>query len=167
MIDVLVFSDSHGNVLPMRRAISVHPRASYVLFCGDGVRDIESLEEEFPDKIFLAVKGNCDLFVSENEISTERVVPIGGYRILMMHGHLYGVKGGYGVAAVRAASENANILIFGHTHLPYDGRLETGGGSVHLFNPGSIGRRLDGGYSYGILTIGDNGYLFSHGKQDG
>lgn len=147
----------------MRRAIAAHPQASYVLFCGDGLRDVELLEEEFSKKIFLSVKGNCDLFVSA-DTPTERVFTIGGLSILLTHGHLLGVKGSYGVAASHAHDEGAQLLIFGHTHLPYEGRMAFEDRTVHLFNPGSIGRAYGGSYSYGILTVGDNGYLFSHGS---
>ena len=77
---------------------------------------------------------------------------------MMMHGHTHGVKGGYGVAAAYAASQGAGVLIFGHTHLPYEGYLDTRDGRVHLFNPGSIGAS-----SYGVLTVKENGYLLSHG----
>ncbi len=163
LLEILIFSDSHGNVAPMRRAIAAHPEAKYVLFCGDGLRDIETVEEAFPEKIFLSVRGNCDLFLS-TDTPTERVFTLGGRSILLTHGHLLGVKGSYGVAASHAHDAGAELLIFGHTHLPYEGRMETGDGVIHLFNPGSIGRAYGGAYSYGILTVGDNGYLFSHGS---
>ena len=165
VIEILIFSDSHGNLLPMRQVLLAHGTASYVLFCGDGVRDVERLADEFPTKIFLSVKGNCDLFVSEEDAPQERLFRLGGHCILMTHGHVYGVKGGYGVAAAHAAKEGAEILVFGHTHVPFEGSIETSYGSIKIFNPGSIGHTLDGGYSYGVLTIRDNGYLLSHGVQ--
>ena len=158
---VLIFSDSHGRELPMRRVIASHSAASYILFCGDGVRDIEMLAQEFPTKIFVSVRGNCDLFISEDDAPTERVIALGGHRIFMTHGHVYGVKGGYGTAVARAAQQGADILIFGHTHLPTEGRMQVGDASVHYFNPGSIG---SADHSYGVLTMRENGYLFSHGN---
>ena len=161
-MEILIFSDSHGNVSRMRKVIAEHPNAKHILFCGDGLKDIASLEAEFPKRIFLSVKGNCDGWFSTLEEPDERVFPLGGLRFLMMHGHTYGVKGSYGVAAAQAAKLEADILLFGHTHIPFDGYLAVGDQRIHMFNPGSIGAR-DGDASYGVLTIQENGYLFSHG----
>ena len=163
-MEFLIFSDSHGNTEPMRRVLSQHPTASHVLFCGDGFRDFETLSAEFPKKIFVAVKGNCDLFVFDENAPVERTFELFGLRILLLHGHTVGVKGGYGVAASHAYDVGADIVLFGHTHIPFEGKLQVREKTVELFNPGSIGQRsYCGTFSYGVLTVGDNGYLFSHG----
>ena len=57
---VAVFSDSHGSVEPMRRAIR-EQEPELVLFLGDGWRDIETLRGEFPALPFRSVRGNCDI----------------------------------------------------------------------------------------------------------
>lgn len=160
LLETLIFSDSHGRADGMRAVIEAHPNARYVLFCGDGAKEVMTLEAQFPQKIFVAVKGNCDLF---SDLPEERVFALGGYKVLLMHGHTHGVKGGYGFAAKHACDAGAELLIFGHTHLPYEGRMQVGDATVNLFNPGSIGKRASGNLSYGILTVGENGYLFSHG----
>lgn len=162
ILEALIFSDSHGAVHHMRRVINDHPHVTHILFCGDGLRDAEALEKEFPKRVFLTVKGNCDGLLSSFDVPYERLFTLGSLRILMMHGHTHGVKGSYGVAASHAAKQGASLLLFGHTHLPYEGRLDVGENTVHLFNPGSIGASYHGA-SYGILTIRDNGYLLSHG----
>ena len=159
MSEILIFSDSHGGVSQMECVLKKHPAAKHVLFCGDGLRDLEKTENSLKDRILVSVRGNCDGFFGA-DIPFERAFSLCDLSILMMHGHLLGVKGGYGVAAAYAKKRGADILIFGHTHLPYEGRLETADGSIHLFNPGSIGRG-----SYGVLTIRENGYLFSHGTS--
>lgn len=161
-MEILIFSDSHGALSSMRRVIEAHPGATHILFCGDGIKDITALEKDFPKRVFLSVKGNCDAWFSPGECPTERLFTLGGLRILMMHGHTHGVKGSYGVAASYAAKEGADILLFGHTHLPFEGGLSVKEKRVHLFNPGSIGER-GGDASYGVLTVRENGYLFSHG----
>lgn len=165
MQEVLIFSDSHGAKSALRRVIAAHPKAMHILFCGDGVSDILQIEEEFPNRIFVSVRGNCDGLRCFLDAPCERLFSLGGLRIFLIHGHLYGVKGGYGAAAAQALKENADILIFGHTHIPYEGYLEGKEKRVHLFNPGSIGKSSgDGAHSYGVLTIGENGYLLSHGS---
>ena len=162
-LEILIFSDSHGAAFAMRQVIESHTNATHILFCGDGLRDIATLEEVFPTRVFLSVRGNCDGLLSAFDVPTERLLTLGNLRILCMHGHTHGVKGGYGVAASYAASAGAELLLFGHTHVPYEGRLCVKGKTVHLFNPGSIGRSVDGKSSYGVLTIRENGYLLSHG----
>lgn len=165
MLEILIFSDSHGNVDPMRRVIAQHPSASHILFCGDGIRDLAPLEAALPKKIFLGVKGNCDFFVRDDSFPVDRRIELLGLRILLLHGHTVGVKEGYGLAASRAYESDADIVIFGHTHLPYEGRMQVKDRTVHLFNPGSIGKRFyNGTFSYGLLTVGESGYLFSHGN---
>ena len=148
----------------MQRVISTHATASHVLFCGDGVKDIAKMASLFPQKIFLDVRGNCDSLYSALDVPEERFLTLFGHNILLLHGHTVGVKGGIGFAAAYAAQKEADILIFGHTHLPYEGRVTFGDKDVHLFNPGSIGSSRNGSCSYGILTVKENGYLFSHGS---
>ena len=162
-LEILIFSDSHGAVSHMRRVIETHPNATHILFCGDGLRDVEAMEKAFPTRVFLSVKGNCDSLFSSFETPYERLITLGGFRLLMMHGHTHGVKGSYGVAASHAAAQSAEILLFGHTHIPYEGWLCVGEKRIHLFNPGSIGTYEGSAPSYGVLTIRENGYLLSHG----
>ena len=159
MMEVLIFSDSHGASYRMRSVIRSHPDATHILFLGDGLGEIEGLEKEFPKRIFISVRGNCDGWFASLDTPTERSLTLGGVSLLMMHGHTHGVKGGYGAAASYAASQNATLLLFGHTHLPYEGYVDTSLGRVHLFNPGSIGAS-----SYGVFTVRENGYLLSHGE---
>lgn len=159
MMEILIFSDSHGDTHRMHRVIKTHPDATHVLFCGDGLQDLMTLEAAFPKLVFLSVRGNCDSF-SFSDTPTERTFTLLGHRFLMMHGHTHGVKGGYGVAAAYAMALGADILLFGHTHNPYEGYIDVREKKIHLFNPGSIGET-----SYGVLTIKENGYLFSHGRE--
>ena len=162
-LDILIFSDSHGNDIMMQKVLASHESVSHVLFCGDGIRDSERMATLFPKKVFLDVRGNCDALSFSFDTPIERLLPWENHKILLLHGHTVGVKGGYGFAAAYAAKAGADILIFGHTHEPHDARLTVGDKSVHLFNPGSIGRLHHGVFSYGILTVRENGYLFSHG----
>lgn len=45
-----------------------------------------------------------------------KVMELEGKRILMTHGHRYGVKSGYLRAVYAAKEQQADILLFGHTH---------------------------------------------------
>ena len=96
-----------------------------------------------------------------------------GHRILLTHGHRYGVKNGLGGLLNRAAQEGADIVLFGHTHQPMTETVPSGtvlGGvtidrPIRLFNPGSIGRNEDGeGRVFGTMILRGDTVLFSHGR---
>ena len=164
-MEILICSDSHGNTDNLLRMVKDHPDATHLLFCGDGLKDLRVLEEAFPRLVIVAVGGNCDGFSLFTEVPTERLFSLGGVKILLMHGHTHGVKDGGTDRLFRyAVAQGADLLLFGHTHLPLEKQEEIEGKSVALFNPGSIGKRELFGYSYGVLTIQENGFLLSHGR---
>ena len=163
-MEILVCSDSHGNKANLLRLVKDHPAATHLLFCGDGVKDLSVVAECFPRLIILPVAGNCDGFFVTEDVPRERLFTLGGVRILMMHGHLYGVKSGVGAALSYAKAQGADVLLFGHTHLPYAESADLGERRLEVFNPGSIGSYNGGAYSFGLLTIKENGFLLSHGS---
>ncbi len=140
---ILVLSDSHGNVQNMCTCVEMlHPR--HILHLGDCIRDAEELRRLFPDIPMDTVPGNCDWGCPD---PGERLIEVGGRRILMMHGHTRGVKETTMRARYAAKEYGADILLFGHTHracVDYDG-------SLHMMNPGSIGDRARP--AYGVITI--------------
>ena len=167
---LLVLSDSHGRPDLIEEAIR-RVRPDGILFAGDGLRDLSRVEIPCP---LWAVSGNCDWLTTPLIINggvfepqTEELVTVEGIRILLTHGHKYGVKSGPTAAAYRALELGADILVYGHTHVPVEYRLPPAeGGSEErkpliLFNPGSIGDR-DG--SFGTITIRRGVILCGHGK---
>ena len=85
----------------------------------------------------------------------ERLLEIEGVRILMLHGHTRHVKSSP-MAAVYAAREyGADVLLFGHTHVPlvdYDGTL-------WVMNPGAAGDYTRP--TCGLLTIREGAVICS------
>ncbi len=151
----LIFSDSHGNLSPMLAAARLHPEAQAVFFLGDGLRDFERFCELSPGLITAAVSGNNDPFGGAPGELRHR---FGGKLLFMIHGHRYGVKRGIDAAVDAAVAAGADILLFGHTHVPLE-RTERG---LYVLNPGSIGLPYDGKPSYGILDVTSAGVsLFS------
>lgn len=149
----------------MERAISAHPDAEVIFFLGDGLGDLEYIKQEYPERTYYAVRGNCDFPGSMTETTGETVLC--GKRIMFTHGHEYGVKRGTETLERAADIRGADILLFGHTHEPlerYIDNEERGGGRFYLFNPGSISYTY-GTESYGIITL-DRGKepLLSHKK---
>lgn len=171
MAELLVFSDSHGRVEGMLRAYEAQiRRPDLIVHLGDGAREFGSM---LPSGVpTLSVRGNCDLFGAENlpeEILTEEA----GHRILLLHGHRFGVKGGLGALISHAVDRDADIVLFGHTHCPTEYcipkgevirgmRLER---PLYLFNPGSIGKNEDGlGLCFGTASLRRDQVLLSHGR---
>lgn len=149
---ILVFSDSHGDFRTINEAVRTHSSAEIIIHCGDGYAEVLELKKMFPDKMIVAVRGNCDWSADMPAVETLRVM---GKTIYITHGHLYKVKfTPYNL--ICAARENeADIVLFGHTHnamTDYDDGL-------YIMNPGSChGYRA----SYGIVDITDKGDIVTN-----
>ena len=141
MMKILVFSDSHGRVASMERAIRLE-QPDQILHLGDCVPDAQALKKfGIP---LLQVAGNCDYGSTEPEI---RILDLEGTRIYMTHGHLHGVKTMYQRAIYAAMGEDAQILLFGHTHQA-ECYCEQG---LWILNPGAAGAWG----SYGVIQLTD------------
>lgn len=143
---ILVLSDSHGNVDNMIRAVErVQPQQ--VLHLGDCQRDLTALQAAFPGMPMEGVPGNCDWGSCDQP---ERLLELGGVRVFMLHGHTRNVKSSPMAAMYAAREYGAQVLLFGHTHVP----LVDNDGTLLTLNPGAAGDRLHP--TCGILTI-ENG----------
>ena len=142
---ILVFSDSHGRPDLMLAAAELE-RPDHVFFLGDGLRDVELLASLQPGLPINAVRGNCDYRPGEPE---EETLLIGGLRILLCHGHRFGVKQSLLQAGYTAEERDLDCFLFGHTHQPFHDRR----GKCTFLNPGSIGAFH--GASFAVLDIGD------------
>ena len=169
-----IISDSHGygrrigSIL--ERLAAINERPDGIIFLGDGAKEVIMNTPE--DIRLYSALGNCDgicdIYDNSGEIvPLERLEVLGGVRILMMHGHKYFVKHGLAEAIFRASRLNADILLFGHTHLPVYKTMMAGEEisgeplkkDLHIFNPGALADR-----SFGLLTVKDGKILLSHGK---
>ena len=74
---------------------------------------------------------------------------LGGVRLFLTHGHLFGVKSGMSRLKLEADRVGADIALFGHTHRPF---LEEDGG-VWYMNPGAA---RDG--RYGVIEMKDGAF---------
>lgn len=147
MTKILVFSDSHGEVESMVRIIeSANP--DIVIHLGDYTSDCDQLCKRFPKLKITGVRGNCDYRSAVPEL---RKLYVDGKLIFAAHGHVYNVKSGYTRICYAAMEADADILLFGHTHIAH---RDTGLG-MEIMNPGSIGRGAHP--SYGVIIVdGDN-----------
>lgn len=136
---ILVVSDSHGNFKEFYYACKKE-RPEILLFLGDLTKDAYEMENLFPNVEFHIVRGNCDYYDLESK--EEKKLSIKGTNIFMTHGHGYNVKKNY--KEIQNKLANFDIVIFGHTHIPYLKKIE----KKFLFNPGALALG-----SYGIITI--------------
>lgn len=122
---ILVLSDSHGDASAVESAVLLE-RPDAALHLGDGASDMACAGVQYA-----AVRGNCDF---RAELPDKRVLTLGGVKLFMTHGHMYGVKQGYMAAVMAAREAGADVLLFGHTHFPMYDMC----GALHVLNPGSV-----------------------------
>lgn len=145
---LLVLSDSHGTMCSMENAVE-RIRPDYILHLGDYQRDARKLAEFYPEIPLLSVPGNCDRPLPGEQLTLLR--EFGGVRILMTHGHAYGVKSGLLRMELAAREACVQVALFGHTHRAV---CEEANG-LWLMNPGaSSGARR----TCGVLEI-ENGVV--------
>lgn len=141
---LVVVSDTHGSTEHLA-AIRERYKEARFFHCGDACYPIAEEPE------FVYVKGNCD---HDRTMPEERIMEQDGLVILQTHGDAYGVKQTGMRLRYKALEVGANLVLFGHTHVPTcvqdDGIL--------FLNPGSM--RLP--RSYPIAT-----YAVLNGKKDG
>ena len=172
-MNLLVFSDAHGNSSKMKTAVARQlmlpfgERPDYILFLGDGIGAFDELDAfELLGASLLAVKGNCDS-IGASDIPELRIPTFANYRTVMTHGHRFSVKSGLEELVSFGVQNRADLVLFGHTHRPvchtFDAGEQVYGVSPErplvLFNPGSIG--YEG--SFGTVKLSRNGIFCSHG----
>ena len=146
---ILVVSDTHGNEMNLRRAILSQPKAEIVIHLGDGETEADRTKLQFPEKMFLQVRGNCD-WGSSTPVTGEYTAL--GVKIFFTHGHLYGVKSGEYNIVCAARERKAQVLLYGHTHNAFTD-YEDG---LYLMNPGSLSGWQA---TYGTLDLTERGIV--------
>lgn len=140
---ILVVSDTHRDYYALNNAVMQQPKAEVVLHLGDGEEEIQRIRLEYPAKMVVAVRGNCDWGSS---LPVRECLNLEGKRIFMTHGHLYQVKMGLYNLCCAAREQTADFVLFGHTHQA----LQDYEDGLYLLNPGSLN-----GYNatYGIIDL--------------
>ena len=122
-------SDTHGDVQNYTRLLELTKDADMYAHLGDYVRDGGKLKEFSRRQTFI-IKGNGDF--SGGQI--EATVNLGGVKILLTHGHKYGVKSRLDALMYRALELDCGAAVYGHTHIP-DITCQNG---VYLICPGTL-----------------------------
>lgn len=145
---ILVLSDTHRHLEPMKRAIVQAGPVDYIFHLGDNRADAGQISK-YSDAKVVCVRGNCD---SIGE--AEQTVFLEGQRLLLTHGHSYAVKYSLDRLSYLAEERQADAVLFGHTHMPL---TEYAGGRL-LYNPGSVGEPRGGHRpTFGLLLVTRDG----------
>ena len=154
---ILVLSDTHGDTDAIRLALAAES-PDLLVHLGDCCGDVTYALIGEPPVALLQVRGNCDYGV---QMPTELEPELGGKRFFLLHGHTRDAKNGDSAMLAAAQARKAEVVLYGHTHVPSVERKE----GVWLVNPGSARRRavFGRGATYAVLEI--DGDRFSAGIQ--
>lgn len=145
---ILVLSDSHHAMRFMEEcAFRLEPDC--ILHLGDYYPDGFDLKQEFPKAEFYQVPGNCDAYSCPVDKPLILMPKIGGLNIYMTHGHRHNVKLTTALLLRDARDCGADVVVYGHTHIPECYQEKDG---LLVMNPGSAGY----GSTAGLLEI-ENG----------
>jgi putative phosphoesterase len=97
------------------------------------------------------VHGNVDSADLRRLLPAERIVEAEGARIALVHDA--GPRGGLLERMRRRFGDRADVVVFGHSHLPLH---EQGPDGFQIFNPGSpTERRRAPGHTMGLILVSD------------
>jgi hypothetical protein len=148
---ILIISDTHGrnqNYLTVLEKVSP---IDVLIHLGDFqgseefIKASVSCRHEF-------ISGNNDFF---NGLPKDKLIQLGKYSVLLTHGHRYGVY--YGTSDLKEAAirNNADIVMFGHTHVPMINFSD----GIWIINPGSLSMPRQNGRipTYIIMELDEAG----------
>jgi putative phosphoesterase len=142
MTKIAIFSDTHRDEKAINIMKEISKKVDFLIHLGDNITDINSNIA----CVTYNVKGNCDRNIDFIENS---LIKIENYNFFLTHGHLYSFDSLY----YKAKEENANFVLFGHTHVALIEKYE----NIYFVNPGSIPHPRDNTKgTYAILNIDNN-----------
>lgn len=149
----LLFSDTHGKTGNLEWVLRTEDPFYGVCFCGDG-EGLENILRNLPGcpPVIHMVAGNNDWY---SALPEDAVFPLGCHRVLMTHGHRFGIRRGLSVLGQYARLKECDLCFFGHSHRPCEEVCE----GVLCVNPGSLSEpRQDPCLpSYMVITVADDG----------
>ena len=127
---ILLVSDTHRHNDNYLRVLKRVGKIDMVIHCGDSEGSEYILSEAAPCPFYI-VTGNNDFF---SNLPREEEISVAGHKILVTHGHTYGVHRGYDMLVEAAKAGGYDVVMFGHIHMPV---IEEKDG-VLVLNPGSL-----------------------------
>ena len=150
LMKVIVVSDTHGRIDDFVNKLNSVEKPQLIIHLGDYVEDGEKIGS-ITNVDTIIVKGNGDYL--NKKYKYDEVLDIGGKRFFITHGHKYGVKYGLTNLMYRGEKLEAEIILFGHTHVP----LIIKESDIMIMNPGSVSypRGIERRKTFGIIDIGE------------
>ena len=111
---VLIVSDTHGKDENLEAAVYKEAPFDLLIHCGD-VEGREIFTEALVDCPCCMVSGNNDFFT---DLPREEQIELCGKRILVTHGHYYGVSVETSMLKEEALDRGCNVALYGLTHRP-------------------------------------------------
>lgn len=127
---IAVLSDTHGNYSLAIKMLDRIADLDFIIHLGDTLHDADIIEQACSIPV-IKLAGNCD---STPKAKRELLLNLSGRSLFLSHGDLYRVKNGTDIIYERASSVSADIVLYGHTHIPTVQKK----GEVLLVNPGTL-----------------------------
>lgn len=141
---IAVMSDTHMSKGNIKKACDSLKEVDTIIHLGDNVQDVDEIKKYYDGQI-INISGNCDFC----KIPSEKTFILGDKKFFITHGHKYGVKYDTFKLEYKAKEIGADIVLFGHTHVPYVS-LEDG---IWYVNPGSVSYSRSGSNSFAYVEI--------------
>lgn len=122
-----IISDTHGRFVHL--AVNMMGKIDALIHLGDYYRDVLPLTSSLGIPVHF-VKGNCDV---GGNAPLEILLNLSGKNFFITHGHKYDVKISIKPLVLKARSSNADVVLFGHTHIPEIFEED----NIIFMNPGS------------------------------
>ena len=148
---VLIVSDTHGHNKELEKVLDKVGPVDALIHCGDVEGQEDYITALAGCETFI-VAGNNDYF---SDLPREMEFVLGGKKILLTHGHYYGVAMGNERILEEGRGRLADIVMFGHTHRPCLGQYD----DITVLNPGSLSYPRQSGRrpSFMIMEIDKSG----------
>lgn len=130
---LLVVSDNHGNTANLQFVLKeCEGKFDALVHCGDSELGAQQVRSLVDCPVYMA-EGNCDY---DFEADSDDIFEFEGHVCFVTHGHRYGVNWGTGELVEKAKEMGADLVFYGHTHVPDYQNYEED--EVMIFNPGSV-----------------------------
>jgi uncharacterized protein len=144
-----VISDTHRYIRVIGKIMNLFRDVDLIIHLGDNVQDVHAIEKLYKGRI-INVRGNCDFAVNT---PSERIETIENKKFFITHGHKYDVKYNISRLKTRAEELNADVVLFGHTHIS---GITYEDGTWYI-NPGSPVLSRNGSNSVALINIENDG----------
>ena len=150
---LLIVSDTHGRDANLEAAVLREQPFDMLFHCGD-VEGREFYIEALAECPCTIIAGNNDFF---SDLPKEDEITVFKHRILVTHGHFYGVSMDLSRLIDEARSRNCGCVFFGHTHKPVIDEED----GIMVLNPGSLTFPRQNGHkpSYAVVEADEDGGL--------